>query len=101
MDNQIMPDKMPHFVCKKCDFKCSKESNYKKHIETIKHKRLIETTKKMPFNEPKNFICICGKKYIHHTSLAKHKRTCSFVNTHESSLVSTKHDTKNVVDDNK
>ena len=89
------------FICNSCDFKCCKESNYKKHIETIKHKRLIETTKKMPFNEPKNFICICGKKYIHHTSLAKHKRTCSFVNTPESSLVSTKHDTKNVVDDNK
>jgi hypothetical protein len=55
----------------------------------------------MPFNEPKNFICICGKKYNHHTSLAKHKRSCSIVNTSESSPVSTKHDTKKVIDEAK
>ena len=84
------------FICKSCDFKCSKESNYKKHIETNKHKRLTETTKKMPSDEPKNFICICGKKYNHHTSLAKHKRTCDIVNTPELSYV-TKEDYANTI----
>jgi len=64
------------FVCILCDFKCCKESNYKKHLDTNKHNRLHETTKKMPIYESKDFICICGKKYSHHTSLAKHKRTC-------------------------
>ena len=84
------------FICNSCDFKCSKESNYKKHIETNKHKRLTETTKKMPSDEPKNFICICGKKYNHHTSLAKHKRTCDIVNTPELSYV-TKEDYANTI----
>jgi len=55
----------------------------------------------MPLTEPKNFICICGKKYNHHTSLAKHKRSCSIVNTPEPSPVSIKHDNKKVVDDDK
>ena len=89
------------FICNLCDFKCAKESNYKKHIETNKHKRLTETTKKMQFNEPKIFICICGKKYNHHTSLAKHKRTCSIVNTPVSSSLPIKFDNKGVMGNDK
>jgi hypothetical protein len=50
----------------------------------------------MPSDEPKNFICICGKKYNHHTSLAKHKRTCDIVNTPELSYV-TKEDYANTI----
>jgi hypothetical protein len=68
--------KTPLFVCENCDFKCCKQNEYKRHLETNKHKRLHETTKKAPNNESKNFVCICGNKYNHHTSLAKHKRTC-------------------------
>jgi hypothetical protein len=69
------------FVCDICDFKCCKESNYKKHLDTIKHKRLHDATIKTPINEPKIFSCVCGKKYKHHSSLAKHKRTCVAINT--------------------
>jgi hypothetical protein len=94
-------EKMPFFICDLCDFKCCKESNYKKHTETNKHKRLLETTKKTPYKNPKPFVCICGKKYNHHTSLAKHKRTCIVVNTHEPSPVSIKHDTECVIDEEK
>ena len=93
--------KTPIFICKICDFKCCKQSDYDRHVVTNKHKRLIETTKKTPNSESKIFICICGKKYNHHTSLAKHKRTCSVVNTLDTSLVSTKHDTKKVIDEAK
>jgi hypothetical protein len=74
--------KTPKFVCEKCDFRCCKHNEYIRHIVTIKHKRLHETTKKTPNNEQKYFVCICGKKYNHHSSLAKHKRTCVVVNTH-------------------
>ncbi len=69
-------EKCYNFVCELCVFKCCKESNYKKHLETNKHNRLHQTTKKMPSHESKDFICICGNKYRHHTSLAKHKRNC-------------------------
>ena len=68
--------KTPLFICESCDFKCCKQNEYKRHLETIKHKRLHETTKKTPTTELKCFNCICGNKYNHHTSLAKHKRTC-------------------------
>ena len=67
---------MPKLICEICDFKCSKASNFNKHIETIKHKRLAETSKKMPNDSHKSFDCGCGKKYYHSSSLAKHKRSC-------------------------
>ena len=79
--NQIMPTKMPNFVCETCDFKCSKESNYKKHIETNKHKMVIDGNHKMPNNEPKIFSCICGNTYKYRPGLARHKRTCIAINT--------------------
>jgi hypothetical protein len=78
-------EKTPHFVCKICDFECSKKSDYDRHIDTIKHKRLAETSKKTPKIHFKTFSCICGSQYFHSSSLAKHKRTCVAVNTPVSS----------------
>ena len=80
MTTQINAEKCHVFVCEKCDFKSSKESNYKLHLDTIKHKRLHETTKKMPNKDKQKFNCVCGNKYNHHSSLAKHKRTCITLN---------------------
>ena len=99
--NQIIPRKMPHFVCEICHFKCSKESNYKKHTETNKHKMLINANNIMPNNESNTIICICGKKYNHHSSFSRHKRTCGVVNAPEASSMSLKYDNKNVVDEEK
>jgi hypothetical protein len=73
--------KLQIFACELCHFKCCKQNEHKRHLETIKHKRLHETTKKTPNIKQKSFVCICGKKYNHHSSLAKHKRTCITVNT--------------------
>ena len=99
--NQIIPRKMPHFVCERCNFKCSKESNYKKHTETNKHKMLIYANNIMPNNESNTIICICGKKYNHNSSFSRHKRTCDVVNAPEASSMSLKYDNKNVVDEEK
>jgi hypothetical protein len=76
MDNQKNAEKCHIFVCESCDFKCCKESNYKKHIDTIKHKRVTESNKKMPTKEDETFNCICGNSYKYRPGLAKHKRTC-------------------------
>ena len=78
-------EKTPLFVCEKCDFICSKRSDYDRHTDTIKHKRLAETSKKTPKIHFKTFNCICGSKYFHSSSLAKHKRTCIVVSTSVSS----------------
>jgi hypothetical protein len=78
--------KMPlNFNCEICNFKCSKLSNFNKHLSTSKHLNttniLQNTTEKMPLScekmlkMPKNYICItCGKEYKHHSSLWTHKK---------------------------
>ena len=76
MTNQKNTEKTPNFLCNICDFRCFRKTEYPRHLETIKHKRLTETSKKTPKYESKSFVCICGNKYNHSSSLAKHKRAC-------------------------
>jgi hypothetical protein len=68
------------FICENCDFKCSKKSNYDKHLTTQKHlanyKCLQSIYKKMP-EMPKKHMCPCGKEYIHRQGLYAHKKKCS------------------------
>ena len=69
------------FVCEKCDFKCSKKSNYVKHLTTRKHINdyisLQNLEQKMPKqkNTTKN-ICVCGREYVHRQGLYAHKKKC-------------------------
>ena len=61
------------FLCKICDYKSCKQSEYIKHCDTSKHKRLTDTNQKSPNVA---FDCICGKIYYHMSSLCKHKKIC-------------------------
>ena len=73
MDKLNNAENAEKFICIKCDFKCSKQSNYTIHLSTDKHKRLHNDIKKMPKNE---FICSCGKEYKHSSGLWRHKQGC-------------------------
>jgi len=73
MDKLNNAENAEKFICIKCDFKCSKQSNYTIHLSTDKHKRLHNDIKKMPKNE---FICSCGKEYKHSSGLWRHKQAC-------------------------
>ena len=81
MANQKNTEKTPSFLCNICDFKCCRRAEYKRHIETIKHKMLTDANKKTPKNEIIIFNCICGNTYNHKSSFSRHKRTCIQVNT--------------------
>ena len=74
-----MPKNAVQYRCEECDFVCSKESNYEKHILTRKHKFRTNIEhlerKKMP-NENNKFVCECGKKYSARNSLWYHKQRC-------------------------
>ena len=61
------------FFCEVCDFKCSKQSNWNKHISTQKHKILINPNE---INAVKKFSCNCGKIYKHMSTLCAHKQKC-------------------------
>jgi len=86
-----------NFYCKKCDFRCCKQSDWNRHIMTRKH----NMTDKILTNDLQNnsllhhndnklscdvlygvknatplFICKCGNKYKHRQSLFNHKKKC-------------------------
>jgi len=67
-----MPEKCQIYECQKCNFKCSKKSNYTTHLSTAKHKLLTENA-----DTAKAYICTCGKKYKHRQSLHTHKLLCA------------------------
>ena len=68
-----MPTNIVSFECIYCDFKCSKKSNYNKHLITTKHMNRIN---KMPKNA-ETFECDCGKTYTARNSLWYHKQKCN------------------------
>ena len=63
------------FICEKCDYKCSKQSEFNKHLSTNKHKNLqnptIDATQKV-------YECSCGKIYKHSSTLYAHKHKCDY-----------------------
>ena len=66
------------YTCEKCDFICSKKSNYDKHIITRKHINNYTELQKEAIKMPKKYVCICGKDYVHRQGLYTHKKTCTY-----------------------
>ena len=73
-----MPKNAEIYVCEKCNFKCSKKSNFNQHLLTAKHKILTNPNEKMPKNAAA-FQCECGKVYKHNSTLSSHKKKCTFI----------------------
>ena len=70
-----IPKNKKIFICEKCDFTCYKESNYKNHLETKKHK--LKMSENIFYNKLSNFICEnCNKNYNTLSGLWKHKKKC-------------------------
>jgi hypothetical protein len=61
------------FSCTDCVFKCSKKSEWERHISTRKH---LNRTKKTP--DQVLYVCdVCNKQYTARNSLFYHKKTCT------------------------
>ena len=74
-----MPINADMFVCEKCSFKCSKSSNYNKHLSTAKHQNRTNRTDINQNNANCEFVCDCGKTYNARNSLWYHKRVCKHI----------------------
>jgi hypothetical protein len=75
MDIIKEPKNAKTFYCEKCDFHCSKQSDWTRHIGRTKHKRIqndIIITEKNAMNICSN----CGKKYKYYSGLWKHLKSC-------------------------
>jgi hypothetical protein len=66
------------FYCETCNYKCSKQSEYNKHLSTAKHKKLTNLTNFTPKNAAPNMhICdVCNKQYKSRMGLWGHKKKC-------------------------
>ena len=84
---QKMPKNAENYVCLRCNFKCSKESNYNTHLLTAKHKKIYNDNNKIP-KKSKIYKCNCGKIYKYTSGLSRHKVKC-------------KHIMENIIDINK
>ena len=77
MDMKKNAETESNFECKYCDFVCSKQSNFSKHLSTRKHSANAEGYKKMPENAGNiECECECGKKYAFLSGLWRHKKIC-------------------------
>ena len=105
MDNKkVARKKVAHFFCDKCNYTTSKMSSWKKHLETIKHRRITRITKKLlekpPFTIERKFICLCGKKYKYCSGLSKHKNKCKIHINSQITKKKTLTETIEIKDDN-
>ncbi len=75
--NKKMPNISNKYICEKCDFICSKKSNYDKHIATRKHQNLTNPNNLGIEADEKIIMCSkCNKIYKHLSTLSAHKKKC-------------------------
>ena len=75
------------FVCDFCNYRCSKKSDFDKHLLTNKHKILQNPTLNVANSQ--NFVCHCGKTYKHSSTLYAHKKTCTSIHNVEPTVETT------------
>ena len=69
-----------NYYCEKCDYKCSKIYNWKKHIDTSKHTQETNGSILEKQSGKKGHICCenCNKEFKTRSGLWKHSKTCKF-----------------------
>jgi len=74
------------FVCENCKYKCCKQSDFNKHINTAKHINRINGIQKSQKSQKsqKTHACVCGKEYKYSRGLWEHKRKCSHNNNNNN-----------------
>ena len=73
------PNPATKFVCEKCNFKCSKQSDWTRHLITAKHKKLTHLTNFTPKDASSiiHACTICNKQYKSRMGLWQHQKKCT------------------------
>ena len=64
------------YYCKVCDFKGTRYSEYLRHINTAKHKKMTNADINITTSKSLH-LCSCGKVFGHRQSLHRHKKSCN------------------------
>tara|TARA_B110000879_G_scaffold138466_1_gene180611 strand:+ start:81 stop:1049 length:969 start_codon:yes stop_codon:yes gene_type:complete len=76
------PKNAKKFICERCNFNCSKQSDFDRHLLTAKHKMITnDNGKTQKIANP--HMCECGKKYIFSSGLSRHKQKCTYTTEEE------------------
>ena len=101
MSTEKTPKNAPKYYCEKCHFGCNKSSDYKRHLDTRKHKSTENQQNQQEKHQktPNNYVCECGKNYKERTGLWKHKKICDYTEEVEKEPEETSKITKISEDD--
>jgi len=73
------------YYCEYCCYQAPRSDAYKQHTQTKKHKKNMEKSiNGVDIKEHNGFHCVCGKTYIHRSSLSRHKKKCDIAQGRKS-----------------
>jgi len=89
----LRKNEIPEFHCKKCDYKCSNNYLWEKHIKTKKHILTFSDVSSDVFGEKsrilrKEYNCDeCNKKYTNYKSFWAHKKKCKLKKIEQEEII--------------
>lgn len=102
LGNEKVAKVAQNFVCKLCDYECSRRCNFEKHLATQKHKKRENGNngnEKVAKSSKTIYVCEkCQKSYFYNSGLSRHKKICDQLIL---SLKNTKHESETAVITNK
>lgn len=78
-DDTVVAYENFNIKCLVCNYLTSNRFDFKKHLETKKHKTNINGDNKQK-NDDKPYICDCGKIYKYRQGLSVHRKKCDYNN---------------------
>ena len=67
----------PSFTCETCEFICSKNVDWQRHITTAKHTKKVYALKQRETNFTPHVCSSCNNHFTSRTSLWRHSKTCT------------------------
>lgn len=76
-----------NFICEECNFICSKQCDFNRHLSTRKHQMVVNGSKMVGEKTPKTYVCICGNVYKHDSGYYRHKKVCLAAENKKSNVL--------------
>ena len=99
-ENEKTPKNAKSFHCEKCDFKCSKQCDWVRHIGRAKHIRIQNDIINTSKNSTTNICSNCGKIYKYYSGLWKHLKNCVEIKEKKETIYKTENEIVTILKDN-